>query len=62
MKQLQKVHAGVFVYHQLNHRPSGAMRREVTDHAATIIQTNYIERVIAATAAAAATTAAVEGA
>ena len=60
MKQLQKVHAGVFVYHQLNHRPGGAMRREVTAHAATIIQTNYIERVTAATAAAA-TTAALEG-
>ena len=61
MKQLQKVHAGVFVYHQLNHRPGGAMRREVTAHAATIIQTIYSERVTAA-AAAAATTVAVEGA
>ena len=50
------------MYHQLNHRPSGAMRREVTAHAATIIQTNYIECVIAATATAAATTTAVEGA
>ena len=36
-KQLQKVHAGVFVYHQLSHRPGGATRRVVTAHASTIV-------------------------
>ena len=56
-KQLQKVHAGVFVYHQLSHRPGGATRRVVTAHATTIVRTNYIERVAAAEVAA--TTAAV---
>ena len=51
-KQLQKVHAGIFVYHQLSHLPGGVIRREVTAHATTIIRTNYIERVAAAEAAA----------
>ena len=36
-KQLQKVHAGIFVYHQLSHRPGGAIRRGVTAHASTIV-------------------------
>ena len=57
-KQLQKVHAGIFVYHQLSHRPGGAIRRGVTAHASTIVRTNYIERVAAAAAATAAAAAA----
>ena len=36
-RQLQDVHTGRFVYHQLTHRPGGAIRRGVTAHASTII-------------------------
>ena len=40
------------MYHQLHHRPGGVVRRGVTAHATTIIRTNYLNRVAAATAAA----------
>ena len=54
--QLQQVDAGAFAYHQLNHCPGGAMwQRAITAHADTIIRTNYLERVAAATSTVAAT-------
>jgi hypothetical protein len=54
--QLQGVHAGCFVYNQLCHLQGGdVIQRAVSVHADTIIQTDYLNRVAATTAAAIAT-------
>ena len=54
--QLQDVHVGCFVYNQLCHLQGGdAIQRAVSAHADTIIQTDYLNRVAATTAAAIAT-------